>query len=86
MQFIPNAGQVSGPAAFYVQGKDKTIYFASEGLTFVLSGARESTPERWVVKLDFMDANPEVIPASLEKSRGGRFLFQRGAQRLEGRD
>jgi hypothetical protein len=68
LHFIPNEGQVDGPAAFYVQGKDKTIYFAPEGLTFVLSGPRESTPERWVVKLDFVDADPEAIPASLEKS------------------
>jgi len=67
VHFIPNEGQVDGPAAFYVQGRDKTIYFAAEGLTFVLSGARESTPERWVVKLDFVDADPEVIPVSLEE-------------------
>lgn len=68
LQFIPNEGQVDGPAAFYVQGRDKTIYFAPEGMTFVLGGSRESTPERWVVKLDFVDANPESIPVSLEKS------------------
>ena len=46
LQFIPNAGQVDGPAAFYIQGRDKTIYFAPEGLTFVLSGPPESTFER----------------------------------------
>ena len=68
LHFIPNEGQVDGPPAFYVQGKDKTIYFAPEGLTFVLSGPRESTSERWVVKLDFVDANPEAIPVSLETS------------------
>jgi hypothetical protein len=68
LNFIPNAGQVDGPAVFYVQGHDKTIYFAAEGLTFVLSGTRESTPGRWVVKLDFVDANPQAIPVSLEES------------------
>jgi Beta-propeller repeat/IPT/TIG domain len=68
LNFIPNAGQVEGPAVFYVQGRDTTIYFAPEGLTFVLSGAPEPTPERWVVKLDFLDANPEAIPVSLEES------------------
>ena len=78
LHFIPNQGQVDGPAAFYVQGKDKTIYFAPDGLTFVLSGPRESTPERWVVKLDFMDANPEVIPASLEKSGAVVSYFKGG--------
>jgi hypothetical protein len=105
LNFIPNEGQVDCPAAFYIQGRDKTIYFASEGLTFVLRGPRESTlaqsdqmpnpagprprktrmfgigksggagglptgfpSERWVVKLDFVGANPEVIPVSLEES------------------
>jgi hypothetical protein len=68
LQFIPNKGQVDGPVAFYVQGRDKTIYFAAEGLTFVLSGPRESTSERWVVKLDFVGANPGAIPVSIEES------------------
>jgi hypothetical protein len=105
LSFIPNEGQVDGPAAFYVQGRDKTIYFAAEGLTFVLSGQRGSplersdgrgnspvprtrkarmyevkesgdangqptrfASERWVVKLDFIGANPGSIPVSLGES------------------
>jgi hypothetical protein len=105
LHFVPNEGQVDGPAAFYVQGSDKTIYFAAEGLTFVLSRPLESTSarsdgmlnptgprarktrmlgvegsggagggpagfpsERWVVKLDFVGANAEAIPVSLEES------------------
>ena len=68
LQFIPNEGQVEGPAVFYVPGKDKTVYFAAEGLTFVLHGQRESTPERWVVKLDFVGSNPEAVPTSVEES------------------
>jgi hypothetical protein len=66
--FIPNDGQVNGPAAFYVKGRDKTIYFSPEGLTFVLNGTLRPAPERWVVKLDFVDRNPEAIPVSLEES------------------
>jgi hypothetical protein len=68
LQFLPNKGQVDSPAVFYVPGKDKTIYFAAEGLTFVLHGQRESTPERWVVKLDFVGSDPEAIPTSAEES------------------
>jgi hypothetical protein len=68
LQFIPNEGQVSGPVDFYVQGQDKTIYFATGGLTFVLSGSRKSAHERWVVKLDFVEANSDVRPVSLEES------------------
>jgi hypothetical protein len=66
--FIPNKGQVDGPTAFYVLGKDKAVYFAAEGLTFVLHGQLESTPERWVVKQDFVGSNPEAVPTSVEES------------------
>ena len=69
LYFVPNEGQVDGPAAFYVQGKDKTIYFAPGGLTFALSGPPARPPAgRWVVKLDFVGADPEAAPASLEES------------------
>ena len=37
LYFIPNHGQVDARVAYYLQGKDKTIYFTSEGLTYVLS-------------------------------------------------
>ena len=40
VHFIPNRGQVEGRASYYIQGKDKTIFFSPEGLTFVLSGAK----------------------------------------------
>ena len=68
LQFIPNEGQVDGPAAFYVQGSQTTIYFAAEGLTFVVSVRDGSPPKRWVVKLDFVGANPTAIPVSLGES------------------
>ena len=68
LQFLSNKGQVDGPAVFYVPGKDKTIYFAVGGLTYVLHGQRESTPVRWVVKLDFVGSNPETVPTSVEES------------------
>ena len=76
LHFIPNQGQVGGPAAFTVQGRDKVITFAAEGLTFVLSGPQERGSERsdemplerWVVKLDFVGANPDIVPVSLEDS------------------
>ena len=77
LQFIPNHGQVEGPPGFYVPGKDKTVYFAAEGLTFALQGQRESTPERWVVKLDFVGSNPEAVPTSVEES-GAVFSYFKG--------
>jgi hypothetical protein len=118
LHFIPNQGQVDSCVAYYVQGRDKTIYFTPEGLTFLLSGARDSesarqsdkkgrirpskqalglegsagwvlsdegdglhgpgpglgelpdeeSSERWVVKLDFVGANPGVRPVGLEET------------------
>jgi hypothetical protein len=86
LHFIPNHGQVDSRVHYYVQGKDKTVYFTPEGLTFVLSalsdkGDRLDSPglvpdkpatnrpsERWAVKLDFVDANPEVKPEGMEET------------------
>lgn len=74
LQFIPNQGQMDGRVAYYVQGRDKTIYFTSEGLTFVLAnharveGPEPERPQRWVVKLDFVGSNADVKPVGLEKS------------------
>ncbi len=35
--FIPNRGQMDKQVAYYVQGKDKTLYFTEEGITFALT-------------------------------------------------
>ncbi len=37
LYFIPNQGQMDAQVAYYLQGKDKTVYFTSAGLTYVLS-------------------------------------------------
>jgi len=34
--FIENRGQIDGRAAYYIRGKDKAIYFTSEGVAFSL--------------------------------------------------
>lgn len=86
LHFIANQGQMDARVAFYVQGSDKTLYFASDGVTFALSDGRRTTNDqplpdaaetrflrengflrqtardyatiqRWIVKLDFVDAN-----------------------------
>ena len=38
VNIIPNRGQGDGRADYYIQGKDKTIFFGTEGVTFVLTG------------------------------------------------
>jgi hypothetical protein len=66
LYFIPNRGQVEGLTGYYVQGRDKTIYFTPAGLTFVLMNGEGAG--RWVTKLDFVGADPEAIPVGLDET------------------
>jgi hypothetical protein len=90
LYFIENQGQEDPRVAFSVKGRETSLYFTSQGLTFVLRGSAPPlkdarvkkvsfSPEqglgkgeetrdmgRWVVKLDFVGANPEVKPEGLE--------------------
>jgi hypothetical protein len=92
LQFIPNRGQKDGPVAYSLQGRDKTIYFSAEGLTYVLmgrtgeggkrkpdslGGSGTDNGRRWVVKLDFVDSNRNAGPAGLETS-GTLFSYFKG--------
>ncbi len=38
LYFVANQGQVDGAVTFYIPGKDKTLYFTPQGLTFALTG------------------------------------------------
>lgn len=79
LYFIENRGQVDPRAAYYLRGKDKTLYFTAEGITFILNRARREGAEtmrvrtalesggveRWVLKLDFVGAH-RVAPRGEE--------------------
>jgi len=65
LQFIPNRGQSDDRVAFYVTGRDTSVYFASDGLTFDLG---RDNSARWAVKLDFVEPNEGVRPIGLETS------------------
>jgi hypothetical protein len=41
LYFIPNQGQLDQRVSYYIRGRDKTVYFAPSGLTFLL---REPVP------------------------------------------
>jgi hypothetical protein len=100
VSLIPNQGQLDDRVDYYIQGKDKTIYFGAEGVTFALTKADEKRTSnllenrkpgerilsdltnslgpltdrptgknsRWVVKLDFVGANPGVKPVGTDKT------------------
>ncbi|MGA2533810.1 MAG: SBBP repeat-containing protein [Candidatus Aminicenantales bacterium] len=77
LYFIPNRGQLDGRAAYYIAGRDKSIYFGADGLTISLTqfgpvkrGQKGKTGQtkRWAVKLDFVGAAPGVMPAGEAKT------------------
>ena len=67
LHFVENRGQVDGPVKYYVQGKDKSVYFTKEGVTFALKDRERA--ERWVMRLGFEGAS-EVEPIGQAASKG----------------
>ncbi|OGD21347.1 MAG: hypothetical protein A2W03_04680 [Candidatus Aminicenantes bacterium RBG_16_63_16] len=45
LYFIPNLGQLDSRVAFYIQGRDKTVYFTPGGVTFSLSQPETRTAQ-----------------------------------------
>jgi hypothetical protein len=107
LYFIENRGQLDSRVAYYVQGRDTTLYFTSEGMTLVqtdkrhggnglkgklervsLSRGISQAPDpvsRWVVKLDFVGANPnpkitaaDPTPAVISYFKGPREEWKTG--------
>jgi hypothetical protein len=69
--FIPNDGQMDRMVEFYVQGKDKALYFTPEGVTYALNyGQKPASAEqkRWAVKMDFIGARQDIKPEGVEKT------------------
>ncbi|MFH1373198.1 MAG: SBBP repeat-containing protein [bacterium] len=64
LYFIENQGQMPDNVNYYIQGYDKTLYFTSRGVTYSLLGNVNDhrVSQSWVVKLDFLGADPRVKP------------------------
>jgi len=56
--FVENRSVYPEEVAYYIQGADKTLFFTRGGITFRLKGRDRD----WVVKLEFVGANKEVVP------------------------
>ncbi|MEP7272968.1 MAG: SBBP repeat-containing protein [Acidobacteriota bacterium] len=67
LSFIENRGQLDPTVGYYVPGRDKTVYLASDGLTFAFS-RRGKTADRWALKLDFVDANRAARPQGISRT------------------
>jgi hypothetical protein len=77
ISFIENQGQIDQEVAYYVHGRDTSLYFTSQGVTFVLTDTKPGVTKptvqsvalrkeppaarsRYVLKLDFVGASPQV--------------------------
>ena len=78
--FVPNLGQIDRRVVFYAQGRDRTVYFAPDGLTIALDYARGTEAKgpaaRWAVKVDFPGARKGVRPEGLKENGGIVSFFQ----------
>ena len=63
--FIENQGIYPDEVEFYVQGADKTLFFTKDGITFRLKGKDRG----WIVKLEFVGADPEVVPRGQDRQQ-----------------
>ena len=64
LYFIPNQGQTDARVAYYLQGKDKSIYFTSAGLTYILN--EKSAAEKAAKKTASMRSLLSINPAGNE--------------------
>lgn len=81
LSFIENRGQVDARVSYYLQGRDKTVYFTKQGVTLTLaSEAPTSSFDRWNLKLDFVDPNP-AAKIEAEGASGASISYFRGARK-----
>lgn len=65
LTFVPNQGQFDGPAFFALQGKDKSIFFTQEGLTFLLTKQAAQAPSHLLARLDELGpVDAAAVPTS----------------------
>ncbi|MGE5340215.1 MAG: SBBP repeat-containing protein [Candidatus Omnitrophota bacterium] len=74
LYFIPNQGQLDKQVFYYIQGKDKTVYFTSEGVTFFLSEIEKSGTDT---------GNKPRMLREIEPSREGLQSGQRWTVKLD---
>jgi hypothetical protein len=86
LSFVENGNRFDSRVRFFVEGRTASFYFTEEGVTYVLTedeprpglgsgilkAASRPTPSRrrWVLKLDFLGANPHPTISGSEKGSG----------------
>ena len=67
LYFIPNEGQLDKQVAFYVQGKDRTLFFTAEGITLALN--KPAPPSEGFSTLDLEGSERRLREGSLREKR-----------------
>jgi len=73
VHIVENQGLYPDAVAFFVRGADKTVFFSPDGITYRI----QSRSRAWTVKVDFVDANPDVVPCGKD-ARKAVFSYFRG--------
>lgn len=63
LYFLANQGQLARRVAFYVPGREQTLFFTPQGITFALHNQAQ-----WNLQLEFVGANPHVKPVGREQA------------------
>ncbi len=84
VSFIPNRGQLDERVAYYIQGRDKTIYFDAEGVTFVLIEADKGRTKSNPANGNWEERFRTDLPASpTQLTDGGRAASSRWTVKLD---
>jgi len=70
--FVENRDQLDEAVRFSVPGAGRTLYFTREGITVALEG----DGRRWALKLDFVEAKPDVVLRGEETQEAVFSYFQ----------
>jgi hypothetical protein len=73
--FIASQGQMDEQVAFYVQGKDKSLYFTSEGMTVALNGSL-SEKDRHDSGVPFSPGNRDLERKKIEAGSDSRWVVK----------
>lgn len=74
LHFVENHGVFPPAVAYHVHGADKSIFFTSADVTYVIHGKQRS----WAVKLDFVAARSDAKPRG-EERRDAVISYFKGA-------
>ena len=84
LHFIANQGQMVDEVGYYLPAGDRTLYFTATGITFACQSKPKADAgsdvdgesSRYALKLDFVDANPEVQLQGEDKQEAVFSYFQ----------